>query len=333
MSESLFRRPYFWVRLRANPLGEIIEEYVAHFREQGYRWSTIRDRARCIEHFGCWLRSKGLGVRAVNRDLVHSFLHEHLATCRCPRPCPLVLKQSRAALNHLLRLLQSNGKGAPPEAIHRRPIDTAVEEYRSHLRDVCGLSEATCVSRIRYAREFLEGKFGGRKPKWSALRPGDVVSFVGQYAQRYRPRSLQAVTSSVRCFLRYLQVRGRCGPSLIAAVPRLANWKLSSLPKALTEDQVRDVLSKFDRSTAAGRRDYAMALCQVVLGLRVSEVANLCLEDLDWRSGTLRIENGKGHRSRQLPMPVRVGQAISSYVRHGRLPTRCRNVFVRHRGA
>lgn len=331
MADSLFRRPYFWTRLHANPLGELIEEYVAHFRELGYAWLTIRERVQSLEHFGSWLRSRRLGPKAVNRQLVRSFIREHLPRCHCPRPAPVLLRQVRPALNHLLGLLRA--KGALNEDVRRGPIDVVIDQFRHYLREVCGLSESTCTDRARYTRKFLEKRFGRRKLHWATLRPNDVMSFVTDYAPRYRPQSIQVVASSLRCFLRYLQVQGRCGDALVAAVPRVAHWRLSSLPKALTEEQVREFLSVFDRSTANGCRDYAMALCQVVLGLRVSEVAKLRLDDIDWQTGTVRIEESKGLRRRELPLPARIGKALIKYLRHKRPAGRCRNVFVRHKGA
>lgn len=88
MTESLFRRPYFWARLRTNPLAEIIEEYVAHFHGLRYSWLTIRVHVQGLEHFGCWLHSKRLDATAVNRKLVRSFICDHLPKCRCPAPAP-----------------------------------------------------------------------------------------------------------------------------------------------------------------------------------------------------------------------------------------------------
>ena len=66
MADTLFRRSYYWDRLRANPLGEIIEEYVQHFRGLGYSWLTVRGYVQSLEHFGGWLRSRRLGPKAVN---------------------------------------------------------------------------------------------------------------------------------------------------------------------------------------------------------------------------------------------------------------------------
>ena len=65
------------------------------------------------------------------------------------------------------------------------------------------------------------------------------------------------------------------------------------------------------------------------LGLRASEVANLRLDDLDWRGGQLTVR-GKGARVDQLPLPVDVGEAIAGYLRRGRpRAPAVREVFLR----
>jgi integrase len=98
----------------------------------------------------------------------------------------------------------------------------------------------------------------------------------------------------------------------------------------MTDEQLRQFLACFDQSTPTGRRDYAMALCQVDLGLRVSEVSMLHLEDIGWRNATLRIDGGKSGRTRELPLIDGVGRAIADYLRNGRPVTTCRRIFVRH---
>ena len=157
------------------------------------------------------------------------------------------------------------------------------------------------------------------------------MAYLAEYARRCQPRSVQIAASSLRRFLRYLQFQGWCGPSLVAAIPRIPHWRLAHLPRTMTDQQLQEFLATFDRTTAVGQRDYAMALCQAILGLRVSEVAVLRLEDMDWRAGTVRIVSSKTHRAREVPLAARVGQAITQYLRRGRPATPCRNLFVRHR--
>jgi integrase/recombinase XerD len=66
------------------------------------------------------------------------------------------------------------------------------------------------------------------------------------------------------------------------------------------------------------------------LGLRITEVAGLRLEDLDWRAGEL-VLNGKGGRRERLPLPVDVGEPIVAWLRDGRPECESRFVFTRSR--
>lgn len=98
----------------------------------------------------------------------------------------------------------------------------------------------------------------------------------------------------------------------------------------MTEDQLRTLVSSFDRTTAIGRRDYAMILLMSTLGLRASEVAFLKLDDLKWRESSLKIVTPKNRRTMTLPLPPVTGRAIAEYLRHGRPVTSHRHVFARH---
>lgn len=330
MLERLFDRPDVLQRWRANPLGEVLEEYATALHAQGYLRSTLRSHVWALEHFGSWLQSQRLSLPDVNKERVHSFLCEHLPVCRCPAPAPVRRANVRPALNQLLRLLRERSSAATP-AVAPTPSEAVLTPFRLYLRDTCGLAEGTWLARIRYAREFLHGKFGQGALRWSELRPDDIMCFVADYAKRCRPGTAQAAAGAVRSFLRYLQFRGWGSEALVAAVPRIPHWRLSSLPRTMSDEQLRAFLATFDRATATGRRDYAMALCQVELGLRVSEVVGLRLDDIDWRTATLRIAPGKAGRTRELPLPTQVGRALAQYLRRGRPATSFRNVFLRHR--
>jgi site-specific recombinase XerD len=135
----------------------------------------------------------------------------------------------------------------------------------------------------------------------------------------------------LRSFFRWLQFRGRIGPELIAAVPLFPRWRLAALPPVLTDDQLTGLLARFDRSTPVGRRDHAIAVCLIDLGLRVGEVANLTLDDVDAAAGIIQLVAGKPRRARILPMPERVRRVVLDYIRRDRPGTTARHLFVRHR--
>jgi len=329
MLDHFFLRPRVRDRIRANLLGFWIPTYIAYLDARGHPRSTIRRCVWAVEHFGVWLHSQRITPEDVTRTTIRSFLHEHLPACHCPTPAATNPRQVGAALSHLLRLPDGPFQRPRPASLPT-PVDGVLDSYREHLRSICGLAESTCSYRIRYAQQFLQGKFGSGPVDWSALHPEDLMAFTAGYASRCRPGSAQVAACSLRSLLRFLQLQGDCTPALVAAIPHLPNWQLGSLPRTLSEDQLRRFLDGFDRATPTGRRDYAMARCQLDLGLRASEVIALRLEDLDWRRGTLHIRGGKVGRARELPLPQEVGHALAEYLRRGRPVTTCRHIFVRH---
>lgn len=135
------------------------------------------------------------------------------------------------------------------------------------------------------------------------------------------------MTSKFRPFLRYLYVEGLVASPLVWAVPRAATQRNRSLPRGVEPAVVACLLDGCDRRRTVGRRDYAILLLLVRLGLRASEVAAMRLEDVDWRRGEVLI-HGKGNRRDVLPLPVDVGEAVVSYLRR-RGRDRFATVFVK----
>jgi site-specific recombinase XerD len=162
------------------------------------------------------------------------------------------------------------------------------------------------------------------------LTPADVVRFVTAYTTGWAPASQRVVGDGLRSYFRFRALRGEHTAALAAAIPRVALWQGARLPQGLTAAEVTRLLAAFDRTSATGKRDYAITHCVVDLGLRTTEVARLRLEDIDWRTGRVSVR-GKGHRVDVLPLPPTTGHAIVDYLRQGRPQTNSRALFLRHR--
>ena len=164
------------------------------------------------------------------------------------------------------------------------------------------------------------------------LTTRDIVDFLGREGSGYTPGTAGVRASALRCYLRFrAAVCADRVDALIAAIPTVACWRLAAVPSHLTPDEAARFLQAFDRRTPSGQRGYAMARCMVDLGLRVSEVAALQLNDLKWQDGTVRIRAGKSRRADVLPLPVLTGQALVAYLREARPRSSSRAVFVRDR--
>jgi len=162
-----------------------------------------------------------------------------------------------------------------------------------------------------------------------------VTAFVVTYGRR-RPKSVARMVTALRSLLGFVHVEGITDRSLATAVPSVAGWTQTGLPKALDDDQVAALLASCDQHTATGCRDLAILTVLARLGLRAGEVAALRLDDIDWRRGEITVR-GKGNRHDRLPLPADVGERIVAYLRNGRPATaQGRAVFLRaqapHRG-
>jgi integrase len=121
-----------------------------------------------------------------------------------------------------------------------------------------------------------------------------------------------------------------CEAPLEEAIPTVACWKQASLPRGLREEQLERLFASLGRSSLCGLRDRAIVVCLATLGLRPGEVAQLCLEDIDWRSGTLHLRTRKTRRGSVLPLPLQAGLAIVEYLQEERPHSPAREVFLRH---
>lgn len=203
--------------------------------------------------------------------------------------------------------------------------------FADHLQTCRGAAAGTVKHYTRCVRDFLRTRYRDHVIDLGELRTIDILSFVTARAGRCKPKTAKTTATALRSFLRFLQLQGLCDQRLVDTVPTIPQWKLSGVPSIITDTQVRALLASFDRSTAKGLRDYAMVTCLVYLGLRACEVAGLTLDDMDWRSGRVRLATQKARRVSWLPLPHEVGYAIHVYLDRGRPSTASRNVFVRHR--
>jgi integrase/recombinase XerD len=330
MLDTLFQRPHHLQRLRANPISAVLDSFAEYLLLRGHARGTIHQFLRAVEHYGHWLgiQHAGVTLEYITSASAQQFLREHLPICSCPTRYPRGLIASRAATNHLLRMLVQREPARVPS--RSGPHGTVLAQYESFLERDCGLSEHTRIYRLRNARQFLLRHFGDASPDPSQLNPANIQDYFRQNGHHLKAGSVGVLASSLRSFLRFLALIHGFDSSLAGVVPTAPQWPLDRLPKALPVDELRAIIAYFDTRSATGRRDLAMTRCMSDLGLRVSEVVAVTLDNIDWRSGTMTILGSKGGRSRSLPMPIALGQAISAYLQEGRPRSDDRHLFLRH---
>lgn len=307
------------------PLATEIGAFAKWASEQGYaRYSRYR-QVLLAASFSRWLGRQGVGVRRVSSEQQSRYLRSRARRVRLHRG-------DAAALTQFIDFLRRGGV-IPAERVapsRLTPIELAVQAFEQYLRVDRALARATIVNYLFFIRRFLTDRFGGGPIRLSQLQAQDVMRYVQRQAPRLHLKRAKLLTTALRSFLRYTRYHGTVTQDLAAAVPAVASWSMSSIPRAIAADAVRQLLASINRGTVRGHRDYAILLLLARLGLRAGEVACLELDDLDWEAGQITIRGKRGVRA-ALPLPADVGAAVARYLRRGRPRSPSRRVFLRTR--
>lgn len=305
------------------PLAPYAQGFVAELRRLGYTPLSASFQMQVMAHLSRWLEGARLDAAALEPATALAFLAAR-------RAAGYTGYLSVKALEPLLAYLRGLGVVPAAEAPVLSAAELLLERYRDYLTVERGLAAGTARGYVDLVRPFVVSRVDGSgELDLAGLTPSGVLGFVLAECQRRPRRPAKVMVTALRSLLRYLHVEGLIARPLAPVVPSVAFWRLAGLPRGLAADQVRALLSSYDTDTTARRRDLAILLLLVRLGMRRGEVARLALEDIDWRAGELLVR-GKGNRVERLPLPVDVGEALAAYLRDGRpADAEGRAVFVR----
>ena len=322
MPESL---PEFLVaqRLRAGSLGDHIVTFATLLADRGYATSTTKELLRLVADLGHWLERRQRRAEDLDERGIVQFLQHRRRRGRMPR-------SNGGTLRVLLGLLRDAGVVRPLAPAALSPIDRIEHAFVQYLVQERGVGAAARANYVPVARRLLSRRFGKGPVKLRTLCPEDVTQFVLREVRTLSPARAKLTMTALRSFLRWLHQRGDTPTDLGGVVPRVADWRLATLPKSIPSEQVERLLEACDRESVVGQRDHAILLMLARLGLRAGEVVAMELDDLDWETGEL-VVRGKGGRRDRLPLPRDVGAAVAAYLHRGRPTCSTRRVFVRAR--
>jgi site-specific recombinase XerD len=200
-------------------------------------------------------------------------------------------------------------------------------EFRVWLDRQRGLSPESVRCYSGQAKAFLAALPGTAEAAVGGLDAGQVTGFMVEYSRGRNTWSAKAMVTSLRAFLRFAHATGRTAVPLAGAVPAVAGWRLSALPRGMPAAEIERLLAGCDRDTVCGLRDFAVLSLLARLGLRGAEAAGLQLDDIDWRAGEIAV-CGKGSRVERLPLPAPAGEALAAWLTGGRPGCGSRAVFV-----
>ena len=324
MFEKLFEEFEFSCWLGAPAAEKHIRSYAMALHRAGSKPSMLRQRVHAAAHLAHWVDAQGLELDDVDEEVLQRF-RDHFPACACERSQPGIHEHTARGARHFLRHLRPEGLGdSQPET--NDPGSELVEAFADWLRHQRGLAPVT-ISSYRSHAAAIVNTLGPDPARYDVA---SVRRFILAHLSNYSPCYAKATGSAFRVFLRFLAVRGQCPPELVDAIPKIANWSLTEVPRHLSEEHVEAVVGAARSQTRREIRDRAILLLLARLGLRARDILELRLGDLDWERGLVRVV-GKGRRESWLPLPQDAGDAVLEYLENGRPRSSHEQLFLRAR--
>ncbi|MGI9435233.1 MAG: site-specific integrase [Geminicoccaceae bacterium] len=318
---NYLNRSRLFRQLSSGPHGQYVHHFASCLIRDGLcRHSTWRS-LNLFRDLMLWAAASKLVAADLNERVVEAFLG-----FRAERQS--IQPGDRAAMVRLLLALREAGLIAPAAISPPTEHEAIFQAFSDYLEKERGLAPTSALRHLPVVRQFLWELCPSGAAALGKLDQEDIIQYIERHASDWSPRTGKVMCWALRAFLRYLYFKGLISLTLADCVPSIRRWKFASLPTYMSVQQVQSVLDSCDRTTATGRRDYAVLMMLAKLGLRAGEVAVLTLDDIDWRTGEMLLY-AKGRRRSMMPIPPDVGGAIVAYLRYGRPQSSCRRLFLR----
>ena len=305
-------------------LGAHVNAFMSVVSDLGYSPSTIQTQLKLLKSLMRWVEENHVVATSIDEGITDRFLMESGRK-------GAVRRGDNRTLHLFLDHLRIEGAIPHPKPTFKdSPFTHLKNRYEDYLLKERGLSTVTGLRYWPYIQRFLLERFGNKPIRFCEVCPQDIDRFLLSHAHKRTPKAAQLLVSALRSFLRFLFRYGETKRDLSTAVPTVAAWRLSEVPKYIKPEDVECLLESCDRTTSVGRRNYSILLLIARLGLRAGEIVALELGDINWRASELTIR-GKGQFWEHLPLPQSVGEALAIYLKNDRPKCSTRRVFVRTR--
>ena len=302
-------------------LGPIIDSYAGWLNEQQYTRRSSRYELRMAAYICKFLKNRGFH-RA--EDVSENDLQG------CYRLFRRKFPREEGSVRVLARFLTEHALLKPSPASELSLKDIHLNAFKAHLQNDRGYAPSTIQRQVHIASEFLDWlSFEEDHDHLRLVRLTDIEGFVRQEGKRMGRVGLQKVTSALRNFLRFLATGGFIPSGLDQQIDTPRVYRQEKLPRALPWITVQAFLHSINRSTAIGKRDYAMFSLMTTYGLRACDIVTLKLEDIKWRAQYIQIHQTKTATPLSLPLTHEVGSAIYAYLKKVPRNSRYRQLFLR----
>jgi integrase/recombinase XerD len=305
-------------------LGDPLTHYLESRVGQGYARACVQGDASVLRRFAAFVEDRGRCRIHEIPQWIEPFANQYQNKATRDGIRWLIkrfVKHLRAAGS-----IPAHDPGVPAPRYFKR-----VAAYQRYLRDLRGLNEKTIEGRTSYCLRFMQYVYNAGVKKFRALSCRIIHEFVREEGKQYSRITMVSYCSILRNFLAYLYASGQTKVDFSTAVVAPKTYRHERCPRFLPREDIEAMLKTVNRTSAIGRRNYAMLLLLSTYGLRGIEAVQMRLDDVEWRAEKLHIRARKGGRHSVYPLTPAVADALVVYLREGRPESRHREIFLTQR--
>jgi integrase/recombinase XerD len=229
--------------IRCTPAAPYLDSFAKALYGAGYKPTSIQRYLRSAAHLSCWHEDHARSLTELDTASIGEF-KQHLRTCRC-KGFQRVNDYDLRGAHAFLRYLQDTAV-LPPEdpGNTAAPLPPLFVGFCDWMRQHHGTRDTTLETYRRTIVDALQ-TLGSHPQRFEAT---GLRAFVLDRASRHGRCQAKVVITALRVFVRYLIAQGQCQAGLDAAIPTIAGWRLSALPRYLPAADVERVLAACDSS-------------------------------------------------------------------------------------
>lgn len=258
---------------------------------------------------------------------------QFLLDCYDIQPCTVVRKWSR---EHRAMDLLLDYQHFGTVMIRRRldrvfptALAAAAEDYLKQM-ELRGRRRNTVLTHKKFLFRFTDFLDSIGVAGYEYLTSDAVNQFIKVILCNYSNSVTMEYYGFLRRFLQHLALSGNTKVDLsVNLVPVRRSSKAARIPTTLTMEQIDSILSCVDRESPQGKRDYAVLMIAVKLGIRTCDIRNLRPSNFDWEQHMVTFTQIKTGVPLSLPLPADVGWAVIDYLRNGRPISDAPQIFLR----
>jgi len=159
----------------------------------------------------------------------------------------------------------------------------------------------------------------------------DIEDYLRTLDNNYAVKYIGTFLYVFRNYFSFLHEHGYTDYDLTPMLPKVRAPRNSSIPYVWSKDDLKRLLGAIDREDPKGKRDYAILLIAIRLGLRIGDIRSLKQSSINWTRKTINLKMTKTGQHIELPLLKDIGWAIIDYLQNGRPATNSDCLFVRHK--